>query len=191
MRSNIALIAVVSLALLFGCAGSSVPQEKYDALAASCSKAKNESAASLSSQIAKTNDANSQLSSCTAQRQSLEAAQSVMERQNSELQAQADVLAAARVKTDMMGQYALAQQYYLDAYGPDKIINSARLRRIEAQVALLGDAGLSTAWYNVRDCQTITECGTAKAKFLPYISNRTNELAVEVAAIVGANATSQ
>jgi len=191
MRTTFALIAAVSLVLLSGCIGGGVPQEKYDALAASCDKAKNESAAALSAQMAKTSEADAQLSSCIAQMQSLEEEQTVLSRQNSALQAEAAVLAEARVKTALMGEYALAQQYYLDAYGPGKIINTAKLRNIDSQVASLNDLGLLEAWQGVRNCQTITECDSAKGKIIPYISNQTSRLAIEAAAIVGENAAGQ
>ena len=186
MRLTFALIALVSLALLFGCAGSGVPQEKYDALAASCDMAKNEAASALSAQIAKTSAANSQLSSCTAQKQSLEGEQAVMEQQNSALQAQADVLAKAREKMDWAGQYNLAAAYYLDAFGPGKLPNTARMNKIDVQVALLNDAGLAAVWNGVKNCQGITGCANAKAKVIPYIGNQTQKLALDAAAIVGA-----
>jgi len=186
MNATIALIAIVSLALLFGCAGSGVPQEKYDALAASCAKAKNESASALSSQIAKTSAANSQLSSCTEEKQSLEGLLSVNEQEIESLKVDAAVLASARAKTDAIAQYGLASQYYLDAFGPGKVPNTARMKKIEEEVASLNDTGLMSIWLEVKMCQSITDCDNAKAKFVPYADSQIAKLAVDAAAIVGA-----
>jgi len=184
MHANIALIAVVSLVLLFGCTGSSVPQEKYDALAASCSKAKNDSAAALSAEVAKTGAATARYSSCVDEKQSLESLLAVREQEKEALGAQAAILANAREKTALAAQYNVTIGYYLEAYGPGKVPNTARLRKIDAQVASLNDNSLAVAWQDVRSCQTITECDTAKAKFIPYINGMMATLYLEAAAIV-------
>ena len=186
MNANIVLIAIVSLALLFGCAGSGVTQEKYDSLSASCSKAKNDSAAALSAEVAKTSAANARLSTCTEEKQSLETLLTVREQENEALRAEAAVLAKARVKTDLAGQYNLTVAYYLEAYGPGKVPNTARLKKIDTQVNSLNDSALKSLWLNVKNCQGISDCDSAKAKFIPYIDGRMTALKLEAAAIVGA-----
>jgi len=186
MNANIALIAIVSLALLFGCAGSGVPQEKYDSLSASCSKAKNDSAAALSDEASRTSLANARLSTCTGEKQSLETLLTVREQENEALRAEAAVLAKARAKIAIAEQYDLAEEYYLEAYGPGKLPNTVRLKKIDTQVDSLNDSALRSLWLNVKNCQGITDCDNAKAKFIPYIDGRITALKLEAAAIVGA-----
>ncbi|MFA5930096.1 MAG: hypothetical protein WC861_04390 [Candidatus Micrarchaeia archaeon] len=185
MRGNIALIALVSLALLFGCTGSSVPQEKYDELAASCSKAKADDASLLASEIAKTSAANAKVSSCTAEKQSLESLLAVREQENGALRAEEAVLAKARAKMDLAVQYNATIGYYMEAFGPGRLPNTARLKKIDTQVDSLNDSALRPLWLGVKGCQGITGCDTAKAKFLAYIDGRMAALRLEAAAIVG------
>jgi hypothetical protein len=180
------LIAIAALALLFGCTGSGVPQEKYDALAAWCDKAKTEAAGALAEEKGRTDLAEARLATCNSNSMSLEQLLAAKEQENGLLAADAAVLAKAKEKTDLIGQYNLAEEYYLDAFGPGKLPNTARMNKIDAQVALLGDSGLAAAWNGVKNCQGITGCDTAKAKMVPYIGNQTQRLALEAAAIVGA-----
>ena len=186
MNANIVLIALVSLALLFGCAGSGVPQEKYDALSASCSKEKADAASSLSAEVAKAISANARFSTCAGEKQSLESLLAVREQENEALRAEAAVLAGARVKTDMIAQYDLALQYYLEAYGPGKVPNTARLRIIDGQLAVVNDQVLSSLINGVKNCQGITGCNNAKATVQPYIEKQQQKLAVEAAAVLAA-----
>ena len=185
MRANIALITLVSLALLFGCAGSGVTQEKYDELAASCSKAKAESASSLAAEAARANSANAKLSTCTQEKQSLGALLTAREQENGALRAEAAVLAEARMKTDRIVQYNETLQCYLDAFGPGKVPNTARLKKIDAQLAIMGDGVLSSLINGVKNCQGITDCSNAKETVQPYIEKQQQKLALEAAAIVG------
>lgn len=180
------LIAIAALALLFGCVGDSVPQEKYDALSASCDKAKSDAASALAEQKNSADLAGARLATCNSNSMSLEQLLAAKEQENEALAADAAVLAEAREKTDLIAQYELALEYYLDAFGPGKLPNTARMNKIDAQVALLNDSGLEAAWIGVKNCQGITGCDTAKAKMAPYISNQTQKLALEAAAIVGA-----
>ena len=186
MQPNIIIIAFVALlALLYGCTGG-VPQDKYDVLAASCESAKNASAASLAAEVSKSVAANARLSACTSDRQSLSSLLGIAEQENTRLKADSEVLARARAKTDMIVQYSLAEEYYLEAFGPGKIPNTARLKKIDAQVGLLNDASLQGIWASVKGCQASTACDTAKAAFASYIGNQTQRLALEAVAIVGA-----
>ena len=186
MHENITLVALVSLALLFGCAGNGVAQEKYDALSASCSKERNGSAALLSDEMAKTASANARASSCAGERQSLEALLSVRDSENAALKVKAAVLDAAREKTGRIAQYGLALQYYQDAFGPGKVPNTARLKKIDAQLAVVNDAALTGLVSGVRNCQGITDCEHAKAMVQPYVEKQQQRLALEASAIVGA-----
>ncbi len=185
MGKIFAFIALVSLALLFGCAGSSVPQEKYDALFASCSKAKSDASSALSAEIARTGAADARLSACTDEKQSLGSLVAARERENAALRANESVLDAARAKTDLAAQYGLATAYYLEAFGPGKLPNMARLGKIEAQVDSLNDSALKALWLGVKNCQGITDCANAKAKFTAYDDGRAASLRLEAAAIVG------
>ena len=185
MTKIFALIALVSLVLLFGCTGSSVPQENYDALAASCSKAKADASASLSAEVVKTSSANAKIVTCTSEKQSLESLLTVREQENAALRAEQTVLARARAKTDMIVQYNLTRQYYLEAFGPGKVPNTARLKRIDTQLAVVNDMVLSTLINSVKNCQGITDCDKAKAAVLSYIEKQDQKLALEAAAIVG------
>jgi hypothetical protein len=184
MRAIIALIA--AFALLYGCTAS-VPQEKYDALAATCQKASDDAAIALNSEVAKSSSASSQLSACSAEKRSLESLLAVKERENDLLKADAAVLDAARVKTNLMAQYDLAMEYYLDAFGPGKVPNNARMNKIDAQVASLSDSGLAAAWLAVKNCQSVSECDNAKAAIIPYVEAQKEKLAIEAASIVSAN----
>ena len=182
MNANIVIISLVSLALLFGCIG--VPQEKYDALSVSCEKAKNESSALLATESGRANLADAKLSTCTGETQMLNAALELEKAENARLRADAAILAQARKITSVISGYELAAEYYLSAFGPDKIPNNARMEMIEAQVDALNDAGLKMAWENVKKCWTSTECTNAKAKVIPYINNQTAKLSVDAAKIV-------
>ena len=128
MKILFALIAAV--VLLFGCTAS-VPQEKYNALSATCEKAKSDSASALASEVAKTSAANGKLSACTDEKASLESLVTVREQENEGLRAQAAVLDAARAKTGLAAEYNATVAYYMDAYGPGKIINTANRKRID------------------------------------------------------------
>ncbi len=186
MSIKFVIIALVSLALLYGCIGDSVPQEKYDSLSASCEKAKNDAASALAGEKGRTDMASARLATCNAEMQSMEQLLSAREQENDELMIDAAVLAKAREKMDWAGQYNLAAAYYLDAFGPGKLPNTARMNKIDVQVALLNDAGLAAVWNGVKNCQGITGCANAKAKVIPYIGNQTQKLALDAAAIVGA-----
>ena len=185
MSKMFAIIALVSLVLLFGCTSNSVPQEKYDALSASCSKAKEDTSALLSSEVARTSAANSRLSSCAGEKQSLETLLTVREQENEALRAEEKVLSDARAKVDMIGQYNLTLQYYMEAFGPGKVPNMARLNKIDGQLAVVKDPALSAKIGSVRNCQSITDCDNAKAAVQPYVEKQEQRLASEAAAIVG------
>ena len=185
MRKIIPAIAFVALlALLFGCTGG-VPQDKYNALAVSCGAAKNASASALASEVSKTGEANAKLSACATDKQSLQSLLGITEQENTRLKEDSEVLASARAKAAMIGQYKLAEEYYLDAFGPGKIPNTARIKKADAQIAMLNDTTLLGIWANVKSCQTLTGCDNAKAAFSPYISNQTLRLALEAIAGLG------
>jgi len=183
MNANIVIISLVSLALLFGCIGG-VPQEKYDALFTSCEKAKNESSAVLAAESVRANRADVKLSTCTDEKQALDAALALAEMENVQLTVDAAILAQARKITSVISEYDLAGEYYLNAFGPNKIPNTARIEIIDIQVNSLNDFGLKALWENVKNCQSSTECANAKAKVIPYIGNQTARLAVDAAEIV-------
>ena len=179
-------LLLVSLVLLYGCTGSSVPQEKYDELAASCSKAKADDASSLATEVAKTSAANAKFSTCTAEKLSLESLLTVREQENEALRAEAAVLSRARAKTNLAAQYNATLEYYLEAFGSLKLPNTARLKKIDTQVASLNDSALLALWKSVKNCKGITDCDNAKANFILYIDGKITALDIEAAAIVGA-----
>ena len=76
-------------------------------------------------------------------------------------------------------------QYYMDAFGPDKVPNTARLKRIDTQLAVVNDMVLATLINSVKNCQGITDCDKAKAAVPSYIAKPEQTLALEAAAIVG------
>ena len=182
MKILFALIAAV--VLLFGCTAS-VPQEKYDALSSSCAKAKNDSAALLSSANAKQDMTDAQLSSCLDGKQSLQSLVAERDSENAALSAQKAVLDAARVKTDLAAQYNLTMEYYLESFGPGRLPNTARLKKIDTQVSSLHDSAILPLWVAVKNCQSITGCDSAKAAFVQYIDDRMASLDMDAAAIVG------
>ena len=185
MKMLFALIALVSLVLLFGCTGNGVPQEKYDALSASCENAKATAAASLASEETKAASANARLSACMTEKQSLESLLTSREQENEALRAEAAVLADAREKTGLARQYNATMEYYLEAFGPGKVPNTVRLKKIDTQVASLNDSALAALWQSMKNCQGISSCENAKAAFISHIDSRIMALEIEAAAIVG------
>ncbi|MFA6328427.1 MAG: hypothetical protein WCY41_03205 [Candidatus Micrarchaeia archaeon] len=183
MRKIFALIALA--VLLFGCTGNGVPQEKYDALSASCEKAKADAASSLAGEMAKTGAANSRLSACTEEKQSLEELLTVREQENGELREEKAVLDSARAKMALAEQYNITMKYYLEAFGPGKVPNTLRLKKIDTQASSLNDSAIMGLWSNVKNCQGISGCDDAKEKFTAYIGGKITLLKLEAAAIVG------
>ncbi len=182
MKTALAFALVAALVLLFGCIG--VPQEKYDALKASCDSDK----AALSSSLEKEQSQNAllgkNLDKCNAERAADGQMISDRDSQIASLNADEAVLLAARAKADKIGQYQLALTYYNDAFGPGKIANTVRLNRIEAQVSSLSDPALYTIWKSVRNCQGITDCESARSKFTSAINSTISSLALQIVDVV-------
>jgi len=180
-KAILALIFVFAL-LMAGCAG--VPQEKYDALNSACTEGKAALQQNLDAQKARANSAEEKLSECTGARELQENMLRSKEAQIETLNANSDLLAEAKVKTDGIAQLDLLISYYNDAYGPGKIINNARLNRIETQVNLIGDDALPSKWQAVRDCYSIENCNSAKEAFSSYVNLKIAGLEKEAVKII-------
>lgn len=184
-RQNFAILSllIAALALLFGCT-QGVPQEKYDSLAASCAQQNATLQGEISSANSAVENAQAGLSDCVAGRQAAEGLIDAKDAEIALLRNESDILAAARQKTAAISQYDTLMVYYNDAYGVGAILNTAKLNRISAQVALLGNAALSSSWDGVKGCQTSSGCDNAKAAFLAEIDAAVALLNAQVAAIV-------
>ena len=100
------------------------------------------------------------------------------------LRTEAGALAQARQKAEEIAAYELALQYYNDAFGPGKVLNTYRLNRIDTQVRSLPDAQLLVLWNAVRNCGGLTDCDNAKAAFTSAIQGKKNALALQIVEIV-------
>lgn len=182
MRLLFAVLAALVL-LLFGCTG--VPQEKYDALKASCDKENADAAAALAKEQAKSSDLQLKLSNCKAEGDAGKLVIQNQERQIADLKNDSGILAAARAAAEKISLYNALRGYYDDAFGPGKIANSYKLNRVEGQLNSISDAQLSALWQKVRYCQSSTECDNAKAGFTKAIDGRIAAAALGVVDIVG------
>lgn len=181
------IAAVLALAIVGAFALSylaSVPKGQYDALKTSCDEERASSAALLDAEKARADYAAGQLRGCENE---VNANQGLLAAKNEEieaLQVDAGVLAQARVKANAHGQMALLLSYYLDAFGPGRVPNTPRVQKIEAQLASIGDAGLTGMWVDVKTCSALISCANAKDRFTGAIGTRMSLLANETAEIV-------
>ncbi len=177
------VLASALLLLLSGCIG--VPQEKYDALKTQCDQEKQGLQTIVDAQRARADGAEEKLSDCSTGKDADRLALKASEERVASLEKDLKVLEAAKKKAETAQQYRLALEYYNDAFGPGKVPNNYRLTRIETQVASLSDAALSLAWKSVRNCESSSECDSAKKDFTSKINAKVNSLALEIADIIG------
>jgi len=179
--------AVIVLSLVGAFAVSfltSVPKEKYDELAKNCAQDKADAGQLLDAEKAASRFAAEELRGCEDEKKG---AESLIEAKNAEiasLRVDSDALALAREKSDLHEQQKLLLEYYLDAFGLDKVLNNPRLQKIEGQLAVIGDAGLTGLWLEVKGCQTLLGCLNAKDKFTGAINTRMSLYANETVEIV-------
>jgi len=174
------------LLLLSGCIG--VPQEKYDALKASCDNERGDAAASLEKEQVKTSELQGRLSNCQAGSDADNLVIRTQEGQIAALKADSSLLLDAKGKAGKIEQLKLLRAYYDEAFGPGKIANSYKFNRIDAQAASLADTELYNIWKSVRNCQSSTECDNAKANFIKAIDSRVAAIAFEIVDIVNRKA---
>ena len=179
---KIAIALSIALLLLFGCA--SVPQSKYDELKTSCELDKKNAADALSFEKSKSTDFKRQASDCAISKQGVETLLSSKNAECESLVNCSKTMAQARIKTTAIASYNKAVKLYSAVYGPGMIPNSANIRTAEEYVLSLNDPPLYTAWLNIRKCQGITDCESAKSKFLGLINSTTTRLSIEIAEIV-------
>ena len=182
-NSLILIVALAASVLLAGCAGS-VPQKEYDYLKASCADEKQSLQTELDSANGKIASAAQRYEDCISAKQALEGKLEMKELENSMLRTEAGVLVTARQKAEEIAAYGLVLQYYDDAFGPGKVLNTYRLNRIDTQVRSLLDSQLLALWNGVRNCGGLTDCDSAKAKFTSEIQNKKGALALEIVEIV-------
>jgi hypothetical protein len=161
-----------------------VPQSKYDDLAATCALQKAESTAALDSMTSRVNSCKTQLDDCNDARKATETLISDQQEQIATLKDGSEVLAAARVKTDLIAQYKLVQTYFDDAYGPGKVPTTPKIKRLEALIISLKDTPVYGSWLDFNRCSIITECDAAKARLSTNINASINSLTYQVADIV-------
>jgi len=188
-NSLILIVLFASSVLLAGCAGS-VPQKEYDQLKISCADEKQSLQSELDSANGKAASASQKYSECISAKQAAETRLGTKDVENAKLRGENGLLVQARQKAEEIAAYDLALQYYNDGFGPGKVLNTYRLNRIDTQVRSLSDAQLLVLWNAVRNCNGITDCDNAKAKFTSEIQGKKNALALEIAEIVkGTNST--
>lgn len=179
----VALVLIGAFAVSFL---SSVPKDKYDALAAKCEQDKASSAVQVAAQKDKADFAAQALADCVTEKT---AGQQVIASRNAEiavLREDSDILASARQKTSLRSQYALLLTYYNDGFGPDSVLNTVKMQRIEAQIAAIGDPALVGLFDGIRKCDSLLSCQAAKAKFTGEITGKMSLLANDTVVIVGA-----
>ncbi|MEM2138002.1 MAG: hypothetical protein QW568_02850 [Candidatus Anstonellaceae archaeon] len=180
------IILIAALLLLFGCTG--VPQEKYNTLKESCDREKAELSASAEKEQVKSSELQGRLSNCQAGSDADKLVIRTQESQIAALKADSSLLLDAKGEADKIGQLRLLRTYYEEAFGPGKIANSYKLNRIDAQTASLSDTELYNIWKSVRNCQSSTECDTAKANFIKAIDTRITAIAFRIVDIVNRKA---
>lgn len=188
MDERLKLIAIVAVLAIMGAAALSfftmVPKGAYDALQKGCEQDAASAAVTLEAEKQKSRYSAEQARDCESEKQG---AQQLVEAKNAEietLQKGADVLARARARADLHEQQRLLLEYYMDAFGPDRVINNEKVQKIEAQLGAIGDAGLTGLWVNVKGCQTLLGCQDAKGRFTGAIAARMSLYANETVGIV-------
>jgi hypothetical protein len=185
MARNILALAAIII-LLFGCTG--VPQEKYDAMLASCDKDKAELSASVEKEQVKSSELQGRLGNCQAGSDADKLVIRTQESQIAALKTDSEILLTAKEKAGRIGQLKLLRTYYDDAFGPGKIPNAYKLNRIGNQANSLSDIELYATWKSVRNCQSSTGCDTAKADFVKAIDSGITAVAFEIVDIVNKKA---
>ena len=180
-----AFVVVLSLVGAFAVSFfTSVPKEKYDELANGCAQDKADAGKLLDAEKAASRFAAEELRSCEDGKKGTESLLDAKNAEIAELRKDSDALALAREKADLHEQQKLLLEYYMDAFGPGTVLNNPRLQKIEGQLALIGDAGLTGLWLEVRECQTLLGCQNAKEKFTGAINTRMSLYANETVEIV-------
>ena len=183
MQKALVFALIASILLLSGCAAT-VPQSKYDELAASCAQQKAESTAALDTMTSNANSYKAQADDCTAARKATETLISDQQAQIASLKSDSEVLAAARLKTDLIAKYRLAQTYFDDAYGPGRTPTTPKLKRVEALVISLQDARLYGSWLDFSRCTLLLGCQNAKDRFAASVNASVDSLTYQTADIV-------
>lgn len=180
-----AIVIVLSLVGAFAVSFlTSVPKDKYDSLAKNCEQAAADAGKLLDAEKAKSRFAAEELRGCEDGKKGAEGLIDAKNAEIADLRKDSDALALAREKADLHEQQKLLLEYYLDAFGPEKVLNNPRLQKIEGQLAVIGDAGLTGLWLEVKGCQTLLGCQNAKEKFTGAINTRMSLYANETVGIV-------
>ncbi len=177
-------IFALVLMLLFGC----VSQGQYDSLSEKCENEKNDLRASLDTERGKADDLTGKLSECADERDAAESELSSQQEQMQKFVQDSTALGQAREKAKQIQDYELALEYYLNAFGPGKVPNTAKMNLISSQVGSLNDTVLAANWNNLQNCQGITGCDSTKGAFVQRIEDRKQELASEIVELVKADA---
>lgn len=180
-----AAIIVLSLVGAFAVSFlTSVPKEKYDELQKGCEQGRIDAGKLLEAEQAKARFAGEELRGCEDEKKGAEGLIEAKNTEIAELRKDSDALAQARERADLHEQQKLLLEYYLDAFGSGKVLNNPRMQKIEGQLAVIGDAGLTGLWLEVKGCQTLLGCQNAKGKFTGAINTRMSLYANETVEIV-------
>ena len=187
MEGKPALLAVLVLMFgylfgsLFGSGGAS--QEKYDALTSLCEKEKAGLGAECEDARAASSALEAKAAECEEKRSVAESLVASQQRQMGALQSDSDALSEIVAMGNRTGPYALALEYYNDAFGEGKVPNTAKINRIEAQTRTLGPDEYAL-WRGVINCEGLSDCESAKKKFVSSLEGKIAALEHELAAFV-------
>jgi len=177
---RIPIILALALCILFGC----VSQDKYDSLTKNCDQEKLVLSENIALEKATCAESKDAITKCSSEKNAL---QTLLNRKNAEIAAMrtdAGKIAQARVKTGQIAKYGLTLKYFDDAFGPDKIPNSAKLQKIDEMVESLSDPQVLAAWQSVKNCGSSNECDASRQNFVGMIDARVGALAREAAEII-------
>ncbi|VVC00101.1 Uncharacterised protein [uncultured archaeon] len=172
---------ILSGVLLFGCIGGGVSQSDYDSLKASCDQQKKDLNTALADEQRTTEGVQRQLQGCNSDRETLQTGLDAAQSRIDALTPDAALAAQARNYSLQSAQYSLLRSYYDDAFGPDKIANTVKIKRIEAQLSVVNDPAITASWNAVKNCGGITGCDQAKAAFIGAIDAKISGFAKKIA----------
>ncbi len=190
-RTLLIMLPIAAAILLSGCVLGGVPQKDYDELKQSCVEDEQYLNSELSIEKERALSASQRLTDCASVNDALEKKLALKEGEVAKLNERDRVLAAAIEKTDEIASLDVLLKYYNDAFGLGGIANTYRLNRIDEQVRSLSSQELTFAWANVRNCQSSSQCDSARAGFVGVINASQARLANDVVNLIKAvNSTS-
>ncbi|MEM4634048.1 MAG: hypothetical protein QW275_02745, partial [Candidatus Anstonellaceae archaeon] len=169
---------------LFGCIGNDDLKKKYEALQEEYNAQKEVCEQDLKIEKMKNFECRSQIMDCNNAKKAVEDVLASKNQECLQLANDASVLNKAREKIIIIEKYRNLTELYYDTYGPGKIINSAKLNRMENYIRMLNDTELQLKWNDLRKCGSISECESAKSQLIKAINQSIEAKALEVVEII-------